>query len=435
MNDEPIDPPDSQAPSQESQPEQLYQSTDEPTTSPLPCTPKGQKPHEATPTDDQIRDIYPLPETETTEHLNPPAELPQQTHIPDPYVSSTDEYSDSESSDSEFEQPPDWDDMDPAQRHTWLRDHPSSKFVHTKLMNTEARFLTNTQRRKLLRLKKPKLSDSKPIDAKNREPSPTPNSDISPEQPTPISSPSHLVIRHKRDNDEETQVEQLTYKIPRHISTFQQTPTSLEPQQPRSPTPNEEDFNPHPARNICHKRQQQNDYTQDNKKQKCQEDVILLSTIEPPLPQPNTTIDSIPTPLDSLIQHPITPTLPQPFPQPETKEPTSNETAPDDPNQEYMATENHHESKPHSMPATEPPSEPPPHGIAASTSLLMTEPLLPQSETPMTPLDTVTSGFNPHAVPTYVPLPQEPENPTPAKQSQTRKRSIKKLSPDKRKKH
>jgi hypothetical protein len=50
-----------------------------------------------------------------------------------------------------------------------------------------------------------------------------------------------------------------------------------------------------------------------------------LSTIEPLLPQP---------------QYPITPTLPQPFPQPETKEPTSNETAPDDPNQECMATVN-----------------------------------------------------------------------------------------------
>jgi len=93
------------------------------------------------------------------------------------------------------------------------------------------------------------------------------------------------------------------------------------------------------------------------------------------------------------------PTLPQPFPQPETKEPTSNEIAPDDPNQEYMATETH-ESKPHSIPATEPPSEPPPHGIATSTSPLMTEPVLPQSETPMTPLDSVTREFNPHAAPT-----------------------------------
>jgi hypothetical protein len=145
----------------------------------------------------------------------------------------------------------------------------------------------------------------------------------------------------------------------------------------------------------------------DAKKQKYQEDAILLSAIEPPLPQPNTTIDSMPTPLDSLIQHPITPILPQPFPQPETKEPTSNETALNDPNQEYMATETH-ESKPHSMPATEPPSEPPPHGIATSTSPLMTEPLLPQSEIPMIPLDTVTRGFNPHAVPTMEPSSEPP---------------------------
>jgi hypothetical protein len=207
-------------------------------------------------------------------------------------------------------------------------------------------------------------------------------------------SPSNLVTRHKRNNDEETQVDQMTSKIPRHISPSQKTPTNLEPQQPRSPTPNEEDFNPHPTLNIGQKRQQQNDYTQDNKKQKCQEDVILLSTIEPPLPQPNTTIDSIPTPSDSLIQHPITPNLPQPFPQPETKEPTSNETALNDPNQEYMATETH-ESKPHSMPATEPPSEPPPHGIATSTSPLMTEPLLPQSETPITPLATPPDRIQP----------------------------------------
>jgi hypothetical protein len=190
MNDEPIGPPDSQTSSQEFPSEQLFQSTDESTTSPLSCFPKRQNPHEATPTDDQIRDIYPLSETETTEHLNPPAELPQQTHIPDPYVSSTDEYSDSESSDSEFEQPPHWDDMDPAQRHTWLRDHPIPDLQPSnKLMCTETEHLTKTQRMKLLRMKKPKLSDTTPIDIKNREPSPTSNSDISPEQPTPILSP------------------------------------------------------------------------------------------------------------------------------------------------------------------------------------------------------------------------------------------------------
>ena len=133
------------------------------------------------------------------------------------------------------------------------------------------------------------------------------------------------------------------------------------------------------------------------------------NAIDPLLPQPNSTIDSIPIPSDSLIQHPITPTLPQPIPQPETKEPTSNETSPYAPNQECMATETH-EFKPHLMPATEPPSEPPPHGIATSTSPLMTEPLLPQSETPMTPLDTATRGFNPHAVPTCQTQSSLPDN-------------------------
>ena len=42
----------------------------------------------------------------------------------------------------------------------------------------------------------------------------------------------------------------------------------------------------------------------------------------------------------------------------------------------------------------------------------MTEPLLPQSETPMTPLDTMTRGFNPHAVPTTETL-SEPNPPSP----------------------
>ena len=74
-----------------------------------------------------------------------------------------------------------------------------------------------------------------------------------------------------------------------------------------------------------------------------------------------------------------------------------------------MATETH-ESKPHSMSATEPLSEPPQHEIATSTSPLMIEPLLPQSETPMTPLDTVTRGFNPHAVPTRQTQSSLPDN-------------------------
>ena len=151
MNDEPIGPPDSQTSSQEFPSEQLFQSTDESTTSPLSCFPKRQNPHryEATLQEDQIKDVCPLPETDTTEHLNPSAELPQQTQIPDPYISSTDEYSDSDSSDSEFEQPLDWDDMDPAQRHAWLRDHPIPTPIPSKLLSTKTENLTKLQLKKL----------------------------------------------------------------------------------------------------------------------------------------------------------------------------------------------------------------------------------------------------------------------------------------------
>ena len=44
---------------------------------------------------------------------------------------------------------------------------------------------------------------------------------------------------------------------------------------------------------------------------------------------------------------------------------------------------------------------------------LMTEPLLHQSETPMTPLDTVTRGFNPHAVLTMETPTEDQSQPTP----------------------
>ena len=67
----------------------------------------------------------------------------QQTQLPDPYISSTDEYSDSESSGSDIEEPLDWDDMDPVQRHAWLRDHPIPKLIPSKLLNTETKNLTN----------------------------------------------------------------------------------------------------------------------------------------------------------------------------------------------------------------------------------------------------------------------------------------------------
>jgi len=121
--------------------------------------------------------------------LNPSAELPQQTQIPDPYTSSTDEYSDSELSDSEFEQPLDWDDMDPAQRHVWLRDHPMPDLQPSKLMCTESENLTRTQKHALRHTKRPQLfdtKDTKSLARKDREPSPSPNYETLPEQPPSI---------------------------------------------------------------------------------------------------------------------------------------------------------------------------------------------------------------------------------------------------------
>ena len=81
----------------------------------------------------------------------------QQTQLPDPYISSTDEYSDSESSGSDIDDPLDWDEMDPAQRHTWLRNHPIPNLIPSKLMCTETKRLSKNQQKKLLRRKKPKL--------------------------------------------------------------------------------------------------------------------------------------------------------------------------------------------------------------------------------------------------------------------------------------
>ena len=47
----------------------------------------------------------------------------------------------------------------------------------------------------------------------------------------------------------------------------------------------------------------------------------------------------------------------------------------------------------------------------------MTEPQLHQSETPMTPLDTVTRGFNPHAAPAIeTPAQSQPITPNPSVQ-------------------
>ena len=209
----------------------------------------------------------------------------QQTQFPDPYISSTDEYSDSESSDSDIQEPLDWDDMDPAQRHTWLRDHPLPNLTPSKLMCTETKKLSKNQQKKLMRRKKPKLLDSKSLDINDGVLSPTPKYETLSEQftssPCPLSQDSPL----KRDIYDEIQIDQPTNKQPRQLSPSQNTTSNLEPQQPQSPPPNDEEFDPPPNLTHDEKRQQQQDDTRDNKKQKQQENAILLTITETPLPQ------------------------------------------------------------------------------------------------------------------------------------------------------
>ena len=134
--------------------------------------------------------------------------------------------------------------MDPAQRHAWLRDHPPLTFKHSKLMNTETRCLTRTQRSRLERRKKPKLFDIKTPDIKNSEPSPTPH-----------ESP------HKRDYEDEIQIDQPTSKQPRQLSPSLNPSSSQEPQQPQSPPSNDEDSDPPPILTNDGKRRRQEDDT------------------------------------------------------------------------------------------------------------------------------------------------------------------------------
>jgi hypothetical protein len=145
------------------------------------------------------------------------------------------------------------------------------------------------------------------------------------------------------------------------------------------PTPNEEDYFPTPTLTFDPKHQQQQENIQANKKQKCQENAVLLTNIEPHLLQPTLPSDPAATPSNSLLQSLTIPTPNQMIPQSQTIEPNPDETASDSPNQESTATETHDIAQ-HS-------SEPPPQELATSTPTLMTEPLLPQLATPMTPND------------------------------------------------
>jgi hypothetical protein len=280
-----------------------------------------------------------------------------QKQFPDPTESSTDEYSDSDSSESDIEQPLDWDDMDPDQRHAWIRDHPSSKSIHSKLMNTETRNLTKTQRKRLMRIKKPKLFDSKPTDTMNKEPSLTPNYECLPEQPTPTPHPLPQIPSNKRDREDEFQTDQPTHKQPRQLSPSPGISSDYEPQQPELPTPNEEDYYPTPTLIFDPKHQQQQDNTQINKKQKCQENAVLLTDTEPHLSRTILPSDPVPAPSDSPLESLTIPTPNQMIPQSQTIEPTLDETASDSPNQESKATETHDIAH-HSAQSQTPPQKP-----------------------------------------------------------------------------
>ena len=98
--------------------------------------------------------------------------------------------------------------------------------------------------------------------------------------------------------------------------------------------------------------------------------------------------EGIYTPTDPLLETPTIPTFPQMQPQHQTIDSTSNETTLDSPNQEHMATETYG-FKPHSVSTIETPAQDLLQETVTSTPTLMTEPLLPQLATPISPLTTL----------------------------------------------
>jgi hypothetical protein len=221
-------------------------------------------------------------------------------------------------------------------------------------MCTETINLTKSQRTYLKRIKKPKSFDTK---SQNVKDSPNPNYEAPPEQPTPIPYPLLQVPSHKRDREDEFQSDQPTHKQPRQLSPSLSLPSDSDPRQSESPNLNEEDYFPTPTSTFDPKHQQQQENTQVNKKQKCQENAVLLTNIEPHLLQPNLPSDPAATPPNSLFQSLMIPTPNQMIPQSQTVEPTSDETVPDSPNQESTATETHDiaapfESQPQAIPTT-----------------------------------------------------------------------------------
>jgi hypothetical protein len=107
-------------------------------------------------------------------------------------------------------------------------------------MRTETKKLSKNQQKKLMRRKKPKLLDSKPLVINNVVLSPTPKYEALLEQPPPSPRPPCQDSPHKRDIDDDIQIDQPTSKQPRRLSPSHNTLSNLEPQQPQSPPPNEE---------------------------------------------------------------------------------------------------------------------------------------------------------------------------------------------------
>ena len=126
----------------------------------------------------------------------------------------------------------------------------------------------------------------------------------------------------------------------------------LETQQSQSLPSNDEDSDPPPILTNDGKRQQQQDYTRDNKKQKHQENAILLTITETPLPQLIVLSDPIPTPTDPLLET-LAILTPQIEPQPHITESITNETTVNYPNQEQTTTWTHG-FKHHSLPMIDP---------------------------------------------------------------------------------
>jgi hypothetical protein len=81
------------------------------------------------------------------------------------------------------------------------------------------------------------------------------------------------------------------------------------------------------------------DNTQINKKQKCQENAVLLTYNEPTSLQPILPSDPVPALIDSLSESLTIPPPTQMIPHSQTIEPTPGETASDCPNQENLITE------------------------------------------------------------------------------------------------